>query len=215
MTALSKLQAMTPGPRHCLLTDVAGDPTTTRISSNHVNNVSGKPPTNLSFPFEQNDPKYEFFPQELEDSVITSGRPMDDGNSEAKAEGEVYHGRFYGLYYWLQRIHGQWRCDRERWKSWSDPLELMSWKPGEDKLVQNEKQGAVLRLPLVKLRKQGAVLRLPSEMLRQFAGESLEMDTYMWRPPWLEEVKEQTSMDRHMEIERVKRKPPWQVAAAA
>ena len=148
---------------------------------------------------------------------------------QSKVEGDDTHKKKDGVG-GGDDIYGQWRCEREhwellvseivtnfkqphgRWKSWSN-LELISWKPDEATLMKTEKQGAVLRLPSVKSGKQGTVLRFPKATLRQHE-ETLELETYIWRPPWLGEGAEHTTMERHVEIERVKRKPPWRIVAS-
>lgn len=179
--------------------------------------------------------------QLFEGSVDISKTPVDGKDSNCDDCGDGYHGPFCGFSYWLFRIHRRWKLGKDQLEPiWVEAK--VRWALRQAILVRDGKQGGVLSLPLEKFVQQGAVLRIPVNILRQLAGdvaamdnytwrppwleeyemmdilrqharEVTEMDTYTWRPPWLENYEERTIMDRKVEIERVKRKPPWRLVA--
>ena len=114
----------------------------------------------------------------------------------------AYHGPFCGFGMWEKRESGQnfgvvtVGTSRQAKLDLVESATMAQQSIGDDTLVKEGKQGAVLRLPLTDLRKH---------------AEILAMDTHTWRPPWLGEVKLQIDLGRYVEIERDKRKPPWRM----
>ena len=122
--------------------------------------------------------------------------------------------------------------NREYGKEKTRPLtigEAFLEKLRSGSLATQGERGAVLRPPSERVAaKKGGELTLPTINL-WWCGDLMTMDTFVWRPPWLkngtmwtaiakrEKLEsnywryEWTTLENYVEIERVKRKPPWTV----
>ena len=109
-----------------------------------------------------------------------------------------YHGRLCGVYSWLRWKHGKWRFGEEQMEL-VGLGKLKTWLLGDDLLV-NDGTG---RREIVG--EQGAVLRLLQESIRQ---HTVPLE---WRHTGTFGAR--INDGRHLEIERNKRKPPWQKVA--
>ena len=151
--------------------------------------------------------------QVFEGSMDEPRKPVDVEDNKGDYWGDGFHGPFCGVSHWLFRIHGRWKLRSES-PAFTELEDMAQWQVGEEHLGNMGNQGAELTPPLVQFKeKEGGELTLPAEKLRQRVDKIMVMDTYTWRPPWLGDVGKQKKMGRYVEIERDKRKPPWQMVA--
>ena len=97
--------------------------------------------------------------------------------------------------------------------AYGDLMEMMgNLTLGEKDMTLMGEQGAEMTLPLERFRlKKGGGLTLPMVKIGHHGRKILRMDTHTWRPPWWGVYWRRTDTVRHVEIERVKRKPPWRL----